>query len=285
MATIIKEEVVSVISKNSLQAYEGMDRLVGRPIRLNKQRLEVKPGKCYAELMFCGDWHIGYPSCLVEDIIGNLDYCRKKNVYLLLMGDLMEAGTRDSVGDSVFRQILDPQSQLERVVEILRPLAEAGLILGSYRGNHENRILKTTGMDAAKIICNMLHIPYLGGAMWNLLYVGGQSYKVYAMHGKSGSRMLWTKVKAVSDIAQNVAPNAHIVAMGHVHENVVVERDFMDVSPKRKKVVQPKRFVVLTGHYLGYDDSYAQESGMGLGRKGSPKFKLFADKFDIHASQ
>jgi len=279
------KEVVSVIVKDALQAYEGMDKLIGRPIRLNKRRLEVKRGKNYAELLFCGDWHLGYPTCLFDDLKENLDYCLSHRIYLLLMGDLMEAGTRDSVGDSVFKQILDPQSQIERIIELLLPLSEAGLVLGLYRGNHENRILKTTGMDPAKIICRILRIPYLGGAMWNLFYVGNQSYKIYALHGKSGARMLWTKVKAVSDIAQNVAPNAHIVAMGHVHENVVVERDFMDVSAKRKKVVQPKRFICLTGHYLGYDDSYAQEGGMGLGRKGSPKFKLFADKFDIHASQ
>lgn len=274
-----------MVEKNQLRAYEGMDKIIGRPIRLNKRRLEIKKGKEYAELLFCGDWHIGYPTCLREEIEENLNYCLKKGIYVLLMGDLMEAGTRHSVGDSVYRQIMPPQEQLEMVEEMLRPLAEKGLIIGAYRGNHENRLVKSDGFDPAKIICRSLKIPFLGGAMWNLIYVGRQSYKIYALHGKSGARMLWTKVKAAADIAQNVAPNAHIVAMGHVHENVVIERDFMDVSPKRKKVVQPKRFIILTGHYLGYDDSYAQEGGMGLGRKGSPKVKLFADKFDIHASQ
>jgi hypothetical protein len=281
----LNEEVVDVIGKDDLQAYEGMDRLRGRPIRLNKRRLGVKKSKDYAELLFNGDWHIGYPTCLREEIQENLDYCLCKKVYLLLMGDLMEAGTKDSVGDSVYRQILHPQAQLDEIIAMLTPLAKAGLLLGAYRGNHENRIIKATGIDPMKVICAVLGIPYLGGAMWNLLYVGNQSYKIYALHGKSGARMLWTKVKAATDIAQNVAPNAHIVAMGHVHENVTIERDFMDVSAKRKKVVQPKRFVILTGHYLGYDNSYAQEGGMGLGRKGSPKVKLFSEKFDIHASQ
>jgi hypothetical protein len=264
-----------------LSEYEGI-RPVGCP-RVNKRRLKTF-GKDYAELVFFGDWHYGYPTCLIDDIKRMIRICLNENFHVLLMGDLMEAGLPGTPGD-VFKQIMPPQEQLEDIIELLRPLASRRLIVGAYRGNHEKRIWRVTGIDPMRVICASLKVPYLGAAMWNLFYVGKQSYKIYALHGSSRARLLWTKIKSAVDIAQDVAPNANVVAMGHVHENTVVERDYMDVSKKHKILIQPKRFIILAGHYVGYDDSYAQEYGMSLGRSGSPRIRLYAKRFDIHASQ
>jgi len=81
----------------------GEDKIKGRPIRLNKVKLNVKPGKNYAELLFWGDVHLGYPTCNIEKAKAMLDYALEKKVYVILMGDLLEAGLRDSVGDSVYK--------------------------------------------------------------------------------------------------------------------------------------------------------------------------------------
>jgi len=251
--------------------------------RINRQRLRLKRGKPYAELVFLGDLHYGYSTCLVDEIVRQVNYCAAKNIYVLLMGDLIESGTRGSIGTSLFEQRVSPQQQLDEITEILKPLARKHLILGAYLGNHEERVFKDTGINPMKIICDRFRVPYLGAAGWNLFTVRRYRYKIYGLHGKSGARQLWTKIKAVNDVAQNVAPNAHVVAMGHVHENTVIERDYMDI--KKNMLIQPKRFVILTGHYIGYDGSYAQGYGMSLGRMGSPKIKLFGDHFDIHASQ
>ena len=45
------------------------------------------------------------------------------------------------------------------MVEILSPLAQAKLIIGIHRGNHENRIMKNTSIDITKIMAKMLNIP------------------------------------------------------------------------------------------------------------------------------
>ena len=37
------------------------DKIVGRPIRLNRQTLICKPNKNYAEVVFIGDVHFGSP--------------------------------------------------------------------------------------------------------------------------------------------------------------------------------------------------------------------------------
>ena len=275
---ILKE----VIKVNKLEKYEGKDRIVGRPIRLNRKRLIVRDGKEYSEVVLFGDLHYGARECDIERAKRMLDYCLKKRVYLLLMGDLMDAGTRYSVGAAVYEQ-LNPQKQLDDIIELFRPLAEKGLILGTLRGNHEFRIYKETGIDVMKVFANELKIPYLGDASWNILYVGKESYLVYALHGSSGSRYVYTKLKALVDISHNFE-SADLMAMGHVHDLADVAQLVQTVDKTRKMVVERKKILVITGHYLKYDKSYAQMKGLPIGKEGSPKVKFFANKHDIHIS-
>lgn len=113
----------------------GKDKIVGRPIRLNTVRLEPKRGKDYAEILFWGDVHLGHKQCLEDKAKAMLDYALKNNMYVILMGDLIEAGLRDSIGDSVYYQSLNPQEQMERAIEMLEPIAKTGRIIGLHQGN------------------------------------------------------------------------------------------------------------------------------------------------------
>lgn len=254
----------------------------GRPIRLNRVHLEPRPDRDYAELIFWGDVHWGHPGCNVRRAQSMLDYCLENKVYILGMGDYIEAGLRESVGDSVYIQEFNPDKQAEQMVGLLMPLAKAGLLIGMLRGNHEARISKETSVDITKWMARVLDVPYLGAACWNLLYVGSQSYTLYALHGSTGSRFIHTKLKAVTDISHNF--DADIIAMGHVHELADDWLIVQQVSRTRKVVAERKKILLLTGHYLNYDDSYAQEKGYGVGKQGSPKLKLFSEKSDLHAS-
>ncbi|MBU0906640.1 MAG: metallophosphoesterase [Nanoarchaeota archaeon] len=264
-----------------LEEFVGHDKAGGKVIRLNRQRL-CPNGKGYAELVFFGDMHFGHPGCDIDRAQRMINYCVENGVYVLGMGDYLEAGLRTSVGDSVYQQELNPQKQMEFVTELFQPLADEGLLLGLLLGNHEGRILKTTSVNVVSLMAKMLGVPYLGYACWNLFYVGNQSYPVYALHGSTGSRYIYTKLKALVDIAHNF--DADLLAMGHVHEladdAILVQR----ADRKRKTIEERKKFLLLTGSYLRYDDSYAQEKGYPMGKLGSPKVKLFSEKSDIHIS-
>jgi len=252
-----------------------------RVIRLNRVYLEPN-GKGYAELVPLGDIHYGHPACDVDRATRMRDYCLEKGVYVLGMGDYIEAGLRTSVGDSVYQQELNPDSQTEWAEEFFAPLAERGLLIGLLLGNHEGRILKETSINVVRWMAKQLQVPYLGYACWNLLYVGNQSYSVYALHGSTGSRYVYTKLKALVDISHNF--DADLLMMGHVHEldenAILVQR----VDRSSKTIKERKKYLLLTGSYLQYDDSYAQEKGYPMGKLGSPKVKLFSDKHDIHLS-
>jgi len=260
----------------------GKDKLRGRAIRLNRQKLITKKGKNYAELLFWGDVHYGYPTCDIEKAIAMLDYALKKRIHVILMGDLLEAGLKDSIGDSVYRQKLNPQEQLENMVKILKPLAKAGLIIGMHEGNHENRITKATGIDITKIMAKLLGVHYLGYSCWSLFSVEGIRYSLYSTHGTSGSKFKHTKLKAIMDIAAWL--NSDILAMGHVHSvasEIIIKQRF---DAMRNRIVEDKQYVCLTGSYMAWDRSYAQAANMPITKLGSPKAKLFSDKRSVHFS-
>jgi len=267
--------------QNQLEQYVGKDKIGGKIIRLNRARLDVN-GKGYAEILFFGDIHYGHPGCNFERAERMVKYCLEKHIYVLGMGDYIEAGLRHSIGDSMYMQTLNPQEQIDYVTELFRPLADKGLLIGLLMGNHEGRILKETSVNVVKMMCKILKVPYLGYACWNLVYVGNQSYTIYSLHGSSGSRYVYTKLKALVDIAHNF--DTDILAMGHVHELADEAILVQQVDKKRKVVIERKKFLLLTGSYLRYDDSYAQEKGYPMGKLGSPKVKLFSEKHDIHIS-
>ena len=73
--------------KNLQQQNSGKDKIVGRPIRLNKFSLAVN-NKGYAPLLLFGDLHFGHPQCHIQKARAMLDWCLKEKVAVLLMGDL-----------------------------------------------------------------------------------------------------------------------------------------------------------------------------------------------------
>jgi len=69
-------------------------------------------------------------------------------------GRYAESGLRDSVGDSVYSQVSNPQVQHDKIYTLFEPLADAGLLIGFLLGNHEERIIKATSFDPIKVYQN-----------------------------------------------------------------------------------------------------------------------------------
>jgi len=232
-------------------------------------------------VVFFGDCHVGSKFCLKEKAQAMIDYCVDKGIYIMCMGDLVEAANKNSPGVGVYEQI-DPNDQIDQVIAMLSDAAKKGLILGYLQGNHEFRIMKETGVDICRIICRELKVPYLGFAGWHLWYVGKQSYTVYTIHGSSSARFPQTKLKAAMDIASNF--DAQIVAVGHMHDVIVHPFRRQKFDKGSKQIIGQKSYVVVTGHYLQYYGSYSQMKGYSVGNVGSPKFKLYSERNDIHES-
>ena len=252
----------------------------GRQIRLNKVKLDLKRGEDYAELMFIGDAHFGSPQFDKPRFLAMLDYCLENELYVILMGDLLETATRYSVGAGVYEQTDSSDDQFQTMCDWLKPLADKGLIIGSHTGNHEERIYKETGFNIMKAMCRQLGVKYLGDACWTRLTVGGETYNLYTMHGRTGSRFDGTALLALERISTSFF--ADLVAMGHAHKlitsSVIIQRVVNGM------VREFKKYLLITGSYLKYDGGYAQVVGLPLSKLGSPKVKFFGTKHDLFIS-
>jgi UDP-2,3-diacylglucosamine pyrophosphatase LpxH len=227
--------------------------------------------------MFVGDVHYGSPQCDKERFLRQIEFCLKNKVYVFLMGDMIEVATRHSVGAGVYEQDSTADSQHEQMVEWLRPLAKAKLIIGSHAGNHEERVYKETGVNISKALSRELDVPYLGDACWSAFGVGSQTYTLYSLHGRTGSRFDGTALLALERISTSFF--ADLVCMGHTHKcinSIVITQRVMDGLVK-----EHKKHLLITGSYLKYDRGYGQTLGLPISKLGSPKVKFFSDKKDL----
>lgn len=250
-------------------------------VKLNQTELPVNE-KGYAPLLFFSDLHLGHPQCNIDKAKEMLDWALRENCSIILLGDLIECSLRDSVGDGVYQQKLNPQDQIDEIVLLLKPLAKNGLIIGLHSGNHCMRVQKATSIDPARLMAQQLGVPYMGYAGWYTIKVGKQHYNIYATHGASGATMAYTKLNAA--IKMSFFLNADILAYAHVHDLATTTRIIQEVDWRKGKVVEHKQYVVITGSYLDWAGGYAEMKGYSICKIGSPKAKLRGDVKDVHFS-
>lgn len=256
------------------------DTIIGRPIRLNQQVLRPKKSDDYAEVMFIGDCHFGSPQFDKPRFLAMIDFCVKNTMYVFLMGDLIELATKDSVGAGIYEQEYAGQLQYEQMIDWLRPLADKKLILGLHNGNHEERSYKVTGINVSKMFARELGVKYLGDACWNRFRVGNQTYSIYSLHGRTGSRFDGTALLALERISTSFF--CDLICMGHAHK--MVSSTVITQRIENGLVREHKKTLLITGSYLKYDGGYAQTIGLPISKLGSPKVKFYSTRKDIYVS-
>lgn len=239
-----------------------------------------------------GDMHYGSENFNRELFMENLNWAwENKNVYIIGMGDWLEAATRNSVGSGVYDQKENAGGQLDEVVRLFKPFADEGRILGITNGNHEDRIYNATGVDATRIMASMLGVSYFKNGGFFRIRVGPKSgphaknaqiYHIYATHGSSGATLPHTKIKRCLDLATFI--DADVYLMGHVHDEQVLTQEYHCIDNRNRAILKSNKYFVLTGHYLNWTDSYAQMKSMRPSKQGTPKIKLGSDKHLVRIS-
>lgn len=254
----------------------------GRRMRLfKKDDFVIRDNKMV--LVPLGDVHAGSKHCKLDEFEKNIQWIYDTpNVYVLGMGDLIETGTKSSIGGSIYEQNSFVQEQLEYMVSVLTPLVKRKKILGLLDGNHERRIYNEDGLNLTKIMCMILGIPYFGNSIFMDLKVGSARYSLFATHGSSGAKLDYTKIKACTDLA--AFNSADIYCYGHVHTTNHLARTYHTIDTRSGIVKECDRHFVITGHYLGYFDSYAEAKNLAPGKRGSPKIKFNASDKEIRVS-
>jgi predicted phosphodiesterase len=241
--------------------------------------VEFNPKGNKMQLVALGDLHYGLKQCDVEMFKGYVNWIKETDdIAVILMGDLLDSATKHSRGPQIFEDNKNPQEQFDEVLEILMPIKNK--IIGLHSGNHEMGIYRDTGIDLSKQMASALGCPYLGYACFTKIKVGKQNYVIYSTHGASGATLPHTKIKKCLDLSASF--NADVFLYGHVHSLDSRLEEFREVSMKNKVVKIRKKIFILTGHFINYEDSYAEQKNYRPSKKGAPKIKLYKDHWDIH---
>lgn len=188
------------------------------------------------------DVHIGSKECEMDAFQAFLkDVNKDKDAYIVLCGDIINNGVKDSL-TNVYEETMPPSAQIDKAVELLRPLSHNGKILGAVGGNHEARSRKAVDLDPMYTIMCMLRIPHLyrqnmAFVRLNLKNNGVQdTYNLLLTHGKSEN-----KGKQFSRSIEGI--DCYI--QGHTHRGVATKPSKIVFS--QKGVVSVKPIINLVG--------------------------------------
>lgn len=124
-----------------------------------------------------------------------------------------------------------------------------------------------------------LKVPYLDHSCFGLVYVGKESYTLFATHGSSGARMPASKLRIALDLFRH--NGAEILLHGHVHSLDQVTALYREVDKGKQKVESYTRTAVLTGHFLRYTGSYAEAMDLPPSRIGCPIINLHGNEHTV----
>jgi len=244
--------------------------------------LDIRKEKCdKIDLIGFGDWHYGGKECNINLILEHIDWIKNNpNARVILMGDMINCGTKLSIGAGRMDDVINAQEQYETVIALLYPIKKQ--IYGIHIGNHEQRIYNETGVNLSKIMAKELGTRYLGYSAFHLIKINKQNYKVFTTHGASGATLPHTKIKRCLDLATFI--DVDIYMMGHVHALQVQTQEVKRIDLKSRTVIKERKNFVLTGHYLNYEDSYADQKNMRPSEQGCAKVRLSGKSYDVHVS-
>ena len=219
------------------------------------------------EVIGLGDVHYGskeHNAKLFDEIIEKIK--TQENLYCILLGDLIECVTKDSVGD-LYSQIGTPQTQANYMIEKLKPIKHK--ILAMTGGNHENRVARTSGFDINYYIAWGLGIEkkYIKDSF--VLFVKfGQSrgrvnskqvFSIFVCHGFGGSIKKSSKLKKLVELKDMVAGcDAYI--MGHIHDYICTYEETFMVDIHNCKARSKTSCFVSQGAFLDFG-GYGYEKG------------------------
>lgn len=206
------------------------------------------------------DVHVGSKEC---DLEGFSAFLRRvlndDDSYIVCCGDLINNGVKDSL-TNVYDEVMPPSSQVSKVVELLRPLVDAGKVLGFVGGNHEARSRKSVDLDPGYTICCMLGVPEL--YRQNMAFVrirlsngkAQDTYSLLLMHGKSAN-----KKRQFSYSLEGI----DALITGHTHDGIVEKPTRLVFTQKGR--IEFKTLVSVTA------TSWLKYGGYGAAAMYAPK--------------
>jgi hypothetical protein len=176
-----------------------------------------------------------------------------ENRFVVLGGDLFDAATVLSIA-SPYENTEEPIAQVDGVVQLFRPLADAGRLLGYVGGNHERRTIKTFG-DCGRLVARALGVPYSRGVQLIDIWFGQhRPFKLSLWHGTGSARTKGAKAQMLHRFMQQA--DSHVYLVGHLHDVVLL----FDWRQQRagKRIRLQKIAGIMSSSFQSYWNSYAE---------------------------
>lgn len=207
-----------------------------------------------------GDLHIGNPLFRKDLLLNVLKGIDKENSRIILMGDILEVGLKDSIGASVYEQKSNVQEQVQLAKEIFWDYRD--IIDGYVIGNHENRVWERSGLDLALYLSQVLgienkYLRYQGliSYAWNR-----RSYTIHAFHGAGGGTTLGSAINKV--VKQSDIVSADLYLAGHTHQVASGKKDYFVPDSRSLTLSKQTQVFVACGSMLDYEEGYAEAKGL-----------------------
>jgi len=228
-------------------------------------------------LLFIGDTHLGNKYFNKKYLDEALLFAKRNRdrTRILLMGDIIEAATKTSVGRAVYDEEYPAYKQFEYAVNIFKPYAD--MIDLVIEGNHEERIIRDTSFEIVQEFCHRLDIYNAYGKFSAILNikVGDLVYSVYAWHGSGGGV---TESSAINNLLKmRDKAIAHVYAMGHTHKLFYFTRKISVPNLDSEKFVDLEQMFINTGTALEFG-GYGEQKGYPFISAGFGVVELFVDK-------
>ena len=212
------------------------------------------------------DVHLGSRECMEQEFMEFIDRVKETpNTYLILGGDLIDNGLRNSL-TNVYRATMPPSQQKREMANILAPVADR--ILACVVGNHERRSSKDSDDDPVYDI--MMKIDredvYRENMAFLKLQFGDQNgagsknptYTIVVSHGAGGGQMTSGAVLRAERFGYAV-DGMDALIVGHTHKPFVTNPGKIVIDKHNNTVsVKPFKVINMTS-WLKYGDYAAQK--------------------------
>lgn len=197
-----------------------------------------------------GDIHVGSPQFneeLFELWIKTFKEDKNQKI-IYMMGDEIDLATK-RLGNSAYKQDMAPNDQIDYVVKNLKPFKK--YIRGIVNSNHLARASKEFDLNLPRIIATALDVPFKNNIYDKLIINDTKEFSVYATHGSKNSTQNHLMLGAVQRQLAHI--HCDLGLYGHTHKLGTITDYSVDHEGYKRKTF------VLTGSFLDFEDSYAEE--------------------------
>lgn len=217
------------------------------------------PGRPDITIVPLGDVHFGSQECMEDEFLDFLKMVKATpNVYLVLLGDLIDNATKTSIA-STFQQRYRPADQKKIMATLLAPVADR--VLCGVQGNHEARSMKDADDCPLYDIMCKLDIEDLYRENLGIVKIrmgdnksGGERNPTYILavtHGAGGGALTGSAVNRNERFGY-VFDGIDALITGHTHKPVVSSPSKIKIDPQNNVVsVVPFKVITATS-WLGY---------------------------------